>query len=490
MSVSGDQTVLDARQLCIAVQVMQDPIAVYDTSLRIVCANPRLLELLGYSEGELLGRSILTLLPDDVREQVAPRMAAYIQNPVARHMGDGLEGPIRHRDGSTLEAQMANVPVQTTECVLLVATFRKIGDLELDDIRFRGVLEAAPDPILVLNAEAKVVLSNARASHLFEYERLGLFDQHVRVLFSEQHVAELLEQLSICADSYRSGTWVVDSASTLRLDAVNPGGSPTPVEISIAPLPTSHGLMSSLTVRDISERLRLQAAADQMKDEFLATISHELRTPLTSVIGYAELLEDLDFDQLSPEFRNFLEVIVRSARREVRLVDDLLTLVRFGQGNLNIRSTDVDLCTLVSESVEVARPVAKLAKITLSVDAGDAALHVRGDPDRLGEALDNLITNAIKFSPPLTDVNVRIDGEAHEAVVTITDNGPGIPEGEIAHIFERLYRGADAVRAHYQGAGLGLSIVKAIVDAHRGQLSVTSTVGVGSTFELRLPANP
>ena len=142
----------------------------------------------------------------------------------------------------------------------------------------------------------------------------------------------------------------------------------------------------------------MQEETDRVKDEFFATVSHELRTPLTSMIGYGELMTDLE--ELSPQGQRFLSVIMRSAERELRLVDDLLTLVAIEESGLAIRSAEIDLERVVREAVEAARPRAEEAQLHLSLETPGIAVPMYGDRDRLGQAIDNLLSNAIKFTPP------------------------------------------------------------------------------------------
>ena len=156
--------------------------------------------------------------------------------------------------------------------------------------------------------------------------------------------------------------------------------------------------------RDISERRRMQEENNRVKNEFFATVSHELRTPLTSMIGYGELMTDLE--ELSPQGQRFLSVIMRSAERELRLVDDLLTLVAIEESGLAIRSAEIDLERVVREAVEAARPRAEEARLALSLETPGIAVPMYGDRDRLGQAMDNLLSNAIKFTPADGQVKV------------------------------------------------------------------------------------
>ena len=229
--------------------------------------------------------------------------------------------------------------------------------------------------------------------------------------------------------------------------------------------------------------------AERLKDEFFALVSHELRTPLTSIIGYLELVLD-DSDELDPETRRFLEVVERNAKRLLRLVGDMLFVAQVEAGRLSLETQAVDLGVVASESVEAARPAAERAGVTLALDV-DAAPTVHGDRDRFGQMLDNLVSNALKFTPAGGRVTVHLSvlrDTAHPgAVLEVTDTGAGIPAGEQGRLFERFFRSSAAMAAAIPGVGLGLTIVKTIAEAHGGSVSLSSAEGRGTTVRIDIP---
>ena len=182
----------------------------------------------------------------------------------------------------------------------------------------------------------------------------------------------------------------------------------------------------------------MQEETDRVKDEFFATVSHELRTPLTSMIGYSELMTDLE--ELSPQGQRFLSVIMRSAERELRLVDDLLTLVAIEESGLAIRTAEIDLERVVREAVEAARPRAEEARLALSLETPGTAVPMYGDRDRLGQAMDNLLSNAIKFTPAGGRVRVVLRTSGPAAEIDVIDSGIGIGAEDPDAFFERLFR--------------------------------------------------
>jgi PAS domain S-box-containing protein len=233
-------------------------------------------------------------------------------------------------------------------------------------------------------------------------------------------------------------------------------------------------------------RRRAEEEVERTKDEFFGLVSHELRTPLTSIIGYGELLADSEAGRLSNQARSYLEVIRRNAQREMRLVGDLLLLVRIQEGTFRIELEKVDLRRIVEQSVEAARPAADKRDIKLTARATSAP-PCSGDPHRLGQVVDNLLSNAIKFTPKGGRVAVNLDSADGVAAIEVADSGMGIPEEEQGQLFERLYRAPSAAAYAVPGVGLGLTIVKAIVDAHHGRVAIESEPGVGATFRVELP---
>ncbi|HEY0217247.1 MAG TPA: ATP-binding protein [Cellulomonas sp.] len=224
--------------------------------------------------------------------------------------------------------------------------------------------------------------------------------------------------------------------------------------------------------------------ASRVKDEFVGTVSHELRTPVSAVLGHLELLRD---DPLTDDQRQYIAVAERNAHRLLRLVNDLLFTAQVDSGGLPLTLVDVDLAEVVAAAAQSAAPAAARAGIDLVVDAPSSAPHVRGDAGRLGQAVDNLLSNAIKFTPRDGRVTVALSGTDEEVVLSVRDTGMGVPADELDRLFGRFFRSSTAVRSAVPGIGLGLTITRAIVTAHRGIMEVTSTEGTGTTFVVRLP---
>jgi signal transduction histidine kinase len=237
---------------------------------------------------------------------------------------------------------------------------------------------------------------------------------------------------------------------------------------------------------DVTQALEVS----RLKDEFVGLISHELRTPLSSILGYLELMRDDADDPLSEEQLQYLGIAERNAHRLLRLVGDLLFTAQVGASGFSIDLTEVDLMPIVRASVETAQPASMAQDVSIIAGAGEDVALVMCDPVRIGQAIDNLLSNAIKFTPRGGRVTITVHCEGDTIVVNLTDTGMGIPAGELDQLFARFFRASTATRAAVPGVGLGLTITKAIIDAHGGELDVESEVGVGTTFMMRLPKAP
>jgi signal transduction histidine kinase len=222
---------------------------------------------------------------------------------------------------------------------------------------------------------------------------------------------------------------------------------------------------------------------DRLKDEFVSSISHELRTPLTSIAGYAELLLEEEEDAGK---RGHLAIVGRNADRLLALVSDLLFAARLQYGRLELERSPVDLRTLVQQAIDSARPRAQAAAVELHLETVDVP-RIQGEPAKLAQLIDNLVSNAIKFTPRDGRVGVRLTARDTMIRIEVSDTGIGIPDAERERLFERFFRAQSALEQQIQGTGLGLYISKAIVDAHGGRIGVDSAPGEGTTFVVELP---
>ncbi len=237
--------------------------------------------------------------------------------------------------------------------------------------------------------------------------------------------------------------------------------------------------------RELAEALSKLKELDRLKSEFIQNVSHELRTPLGIIMGYAELLDGGDLGGLSPDQRASAEIIARRTRMLKKLIDDLTAIMR--TETQGVQGEPVDLAELVSSLLSDFQVVAQKAKLNLSANIEPALPLVSGDPGRLRQVLDNLLGNAIKFTPVGGAVAVHVQKEGEGVAIQVSDTGIGIPADKLERVFDRFYQVDGSMRRRYGGVGLGLALVKEIVQAHGGRVNVQSVQGEGSSFKIWLP---
>ena len=236
------------------------------------------------------------------------------------------------------------------------------------------------------------------------------------------------------------------------------------------------------------ERKRAEAESDRLKGEFFALVSHELRTPLTSIMGYVELLREET--GLAPDLHHFVEVIERNAGRLQQLLGDVLFVTQVEAGRFELQPAPVAFGELVRAAVDHAAPQAQRGDITVRTMLAPVP-PLLADGDRLQQLLDHLVCNALKFTPPGGEVDVELQRDGQdEVVLSVRDTGIGIAEHEQHRLFERFFRTSEATARAVTGAGLGLTVCKAIVEAHGGRIALTSRAGAGTTVRVHLPAHP
>jgi signal transduction histidine kinase len=270
---------------------------------------------------------------------------------------------------------------------------------------------------------------------------------------------------------------------------------------------TDQGRLVSAAIRDITERKRAESIVlgalkrerelterlrelDRIKSDFVATVSHELRTPLTNIIGTIEMLAEGDYGELSPMQRRTVDVLDRNSHRLLDLIKDLLDLNQMESGGLGIRRTDTDLGDLFERVQSQVVSLAAGQRVVLRFESAGDLGSVVVDRHQVERALLNLVTNAIKFTPAEGTVSVRAERIGDRVQFVVSDTGMGIPEHEQPHLFTRFFRSSIATENAIPGTGLGLVIVKHIVEGHGGTISVASKVGEGTTVTVSLPLLP
>ena len=316
--------------------------------------------------------------------------------------------------------------------------------------------------------------------HVIDFHLHEELEQRLQEMDARFTTVSSIDDFSALVDTVRAG-----SADVRDWTYVRPDGKRVAVQVAATPRldENGHRVGFIFVATDMTQAREFA----RLKDEFVGLISHELRTPLSSILGYLELMRDDEESPLSEEQLQYLGVAERNAHRLLRLVGDLLFTAQVESGRFPLEIKDVDLGGVVSTSVESAGPVAANAGVTLVREVPDRPVEVRGDPVRLGQAVDNLVSNALKFTPRGGTVTVALRPDGEQAVIAVTDTGIGIPAVELSQLSQRFFRASTATRNAVPGVGLGLTITKAIVTAHGGRLDIASEEGVGTSISIVLP---
>lgn len=400
---------------------------------------------------------------------------------------------IRAAEAETLAAERA---AALEENLTVVAKLQdsQAKYLELVEL-FRSVWNATvAQAVIGTDRDGLVVVWNPGATELLGPEDIDTeYSARIETFFSEESLAALADEgtattaddplppgVRLLFDRADLGEPVAREVQMLRLD-----GSTVPVRLTVTDRRDGTGARVGYLLVATDETRALEVA--RMKDEFVGMVSHELRTPLSSILGYLELLRDDPTHPLTEEQQRFLAIAERNARRLLRLVGDLLFTAQVESGNFPLEAQDLDLASVVRASIESARPTADAAGVALLSAVRDTEVRLRADPLRIGQAVDNLIANAIKFTPRDGQVVVTLTADSGAATLSVRDTGIGIPPDEVDRLFTRFFRASTATRNAVPGVGLGLNITKAIVTAHGGWMDVASEVGVGTEFRIVLP---
>ncbi len=349
----------------------------------------------------------------------------------------------------------------------------RTADLRRLSERYVGILNTVGDGIVSIDAAGRIRFANLSARRMLDTpDSLVGGDACQLLCVTRSHECPF--------DQVREGRVLRGVEAELRRS----DGAVVPVELHAAPEldPALEARGAVIAFRDVSER----HAVEQVKRQFVSSVSHELRTPLSSVRGVLEMFVDGDAGELSPEGTMLAANASRGVERLSRLVDDIIDAEKLASGEFRMQRSRVDLGQLLREAVVVLQPLAANAGARVVVEAASVPA-VWGDTDRIEQALVNLVGNALKFSPRDGVVTVSAAVHGEDALVSVRDQGPGIPADHLEHVFERFHQVAAADAAEKGGTGLGLTITRAIVHQHGGRVWAESTLGEGSTFCFTLP---
>ncbi len=465
-------------------------------SRQITDVNPFMVEFLGYSRAEFLGKELweIGLFKDKDDSQTAFRelqKTGYIRYE---------DMPLQTKAGKLWNVEFISNVYPENDHQVIQCNIRDITERKrAEEAKFlmAAIVESSEDSIISINLDRTITTWNKGAELLYGFPAEEALGKPLSMLTLPRDLEEVLANV----DKIRQG----ETVEPFETERRQKDGPHLHLAVVLSPVKDAAGRIIgvSTVTRDITERKRGEAEREQLlasaqaaqaeaeranhlKDDFLATLSHELRTPLTAIVGWAEMLGDSKLDPVASS--RAVEVIRRNARMQVQMIDDLLDVSRIVTGKLRLSVQPVDLGAVIIAAVEGVRPAAEAKEIRFQLQLDSPAGQVSGDPDRLQQVAWNLVSNAIKFTPKGGRVLVRLERVESHVEVAVSDTGQGIAPEFLPHVFDR-FRQADATTTRaFGGLGLGLAIVRQLVELHGGTVRVESAgEGLGSTFTVSLP---
>ena len=468
-----------------------DPVFVSDLQGKILLANEAVSELLGFREHEVLEQSLSRFVSAGEARELMVALREVVERGVTRDVRLNPRSASDERIPTTLNASALRSPEGSV--IGVIGILRDMRELDKARAYAESLIKNAPDPVFVSDLQGKILQANDAVYTLLGFRTAEVVEQSLSRFIT---VDETREFMAALREVVARGV-----TRNARLNPRSASGETIPTTLNASALRDADGVVIGAigilrdmrayerVVRDLEESRRKLDEANRAKDEFLATLSHELRTPLNAILGWARLLRSGTLD--ADGTRRGPEVIERNTRVLAQLIEDLLDVSRIITGKLRLEVRPVDVIGVITAAMEAVQTAADAKGIRLEARL-DATLGVVSiDPDRLQQVIWNLLTNAIKFTPMGGRVDVRLERIDAGARLTVSDTGKGIRPELLPFVFDRFRQGEPSSGRQHGGLGLGLAIVRHIVELHGGVVRAESTgENLGATFTVDLPFNP
>jgi PAS domain S-box-containing protein len=463
-----------------------DAIVMVNTAGRIVLVNSEAESVFGYSREEMLGTAVERLLPERLRSIHNEHRAHFFTQPRKRSMGAGIELYARRKDGSEFPVEISLSPLNTDAGPMVMSAVRDTTERRRAEQQFRGLLESAPDAMVIVGHNGRIAFVNSQAERLFGYDRAELLGQPVEMLVPEQFRA--------AHDAHRRNFVAQPRVRPMgegrQLHGLRKDGSTFPVEISLSPLMTEGGVLVSSAIRDATQRRKYEQAlqeTNRLKSEFLANMSHELRTPLNGILGFTEFLLDEKPGPLNAKQREYLGDVLSSGQHLLQLINDVLDLSKVEAGKMQLQTETFSLTAAVSEALTVVSHIAAAKRLALRRQIEPGLDAVTLDRSKLMQVLYNLLSNAVKFTES-GEVGVRAALEGGRRLrLSVSDTGIGIDRSDFDKLFVEFQQLDAGATRRFGGTGLGLALTRKIIEFQGGTISVDSHKGRGTAFTVSLP---
>ena len=452
----------------------------------------------GWTAAEAVGRSITLIIPEERRSEEDEVLARVRRGDIVDH----FETVRVTKDGRPVHVSLTVSPIKDDAGRIVGASkvARDIGDRRRGDLaqaRLAAVVESSDDVIVSKTLDGIITSWNPAAERVFGWTPAEAIGRHITLIIPEERRAEEDDVLARIRRGER-----VDHFETVR---ITKDGRRLDLSITVSPIRDGAGRIvgASKIARDISERRRLEAERafllereqearqraemlSRTKDELLATVSHELRTPLNSIFGWARMMQSTEMDEAAR--LRAINAIIRNVSSLGRLVEDLLDLSRIVTGRMRLDFQLIDFTTVVEAAMETVRPAAAAKGVALTASTHGPVGSIRGAADRLQQVVWNLLMNAVKFTPSGGRVEVLLREAGPMLEMRVADTGEGIQADLLPHVFEAFRQGDSSSTRLHGGLGLGLALVRELVDLHGGHVRAESAgKNGGATFTVLLP---
>ncbi len=468
-------------------------------------ANDAFLWMVGYTRQELAARQLnwIDLTPPEHRHLDA-RALGRLQR---RRSQPPYEKEYLRKDGSRIPVIVIGIGLLGDSADQFIAFALPLIErqssqeaLRVSESRLSGIIASVAEAIVTIDEGRRIVVFNPAAERLFRCSAAEAIGQPLDRFIPERFHRAHAEHIRFSSGTESTGP-SVGTLGTLVWQRSD--GEEFSIEVSISHVEVTGQTLHTIVLRDVTERERAEAerarlltreqqaraeaeAANRTKDEFLATVSHELRTPLSAMITWARLLRAGRLDAATTA--RALETIERNTKVLAQLIDDLLDVSRIISGKLRLEVDTVELASVVAAALEAVRPAAEAKTLVVDCALDPMVGPVAGDPGRLQQVVWNLLANAIKFTPRGGRVRVALDGDGSLARIVVSDTGKGVSPDFLPYIFDRFRQADSTTTRRHGGLGLGLAIVRHLVELHGGTVGVESAGdGCGATFTVCLP---
>jgi PAS domain S-box-containing protein len=461
-----------------------DAMVIANKSGTIQFVNKQTENIFGYSRASLIGKQVEILIPDEFHGIHPNHRAIFFKNPQTRSMGSGLELYGRRESGQKFPVEISLSPLETEDGILVSAAIRDITERKESDKKLNqlaAIVESTDDPVISQDLNGVIISWNQGAEKLFEYSATEVIGKHITLITPDDR----REEENDIHSNISKGV-VIKHYETIR---VTKSGKQVDVSLTVSPVRDTTGnvIGASQISRDVTERKIVENKLRSLNKEleaFTYSVSHDLRAPLRAIDGYAKILSEDYANELDDEGRTVIAAITRNALRMGSLIDDLLQLSRAGR--IDMSSASINMRDVVLRVVDELGALEPARTIEFAVQE---LQRVRGDVNLIRQVWMNLISNAIKYTRKTEVARIEITStvDSKEVTYRIADNGAGFDNHyvhKLFRVFQRLHK-----MNEFEGTGVGLAIIKRIVERHGGRVWADGEVGKGASFYFSLPNN-